>query len=352
MQTDFFAESHTNIWFGGGYSFRPTDKLGIGISVFFSEYKYQRRYDGNFFEPPSDLSNCSADGCGEIQFVETIYSEKINSIIIGAGALYQYSENWHFGLSVRAPSIFLKKSSKGSLDQTLGFSSTIDANNPHSYMFSDDYKLKIQGFEPASIRVGTAYIKPEFLTLDLDISFHFPIKYLRIVGDPVAARLETTPGVSPEWFDPGIVRSIKRLPVVNFNLGSEFLLNRGVTIRTGIFSDFSSAPKVKPSDTPMLSRVHHFGGTFSIGHKGEEHDITVGVIGTYGKGKTGTYQPELSRGPDGATFLPSEFTEGTIMVFVAGLEKALGKKAKRLWEKIKTKKSTKEIEDKKNGGQD
>jgi hypothetical protein len=333
-QTYYLSESYRTLWIGSGYGFRPTRKWGFGLSAFFSDYRYQRRFDSNWYDVPADTSLCDEVGCGELELVESILKLRVNSVIIRVGALYRPSKYWRLGLAATAPSIHIQPLSRGSLDQTYGLASTSDPLATNARMYSDDYSLQVAGYEPASIRFGTALRIPRTFTVDLDLNFHFPVAYNRIRGDAVADRLEQNPEASPEWFDKGIVRRIERKPVLNLNLGTEFLFKYGWIVRTGLFSDFSSAPNVVASDTPQLTRVHRLGGAFSIGHRGRDHDITIGVIGTYGAGHASVYHPPEAREPGEAAFQPSAYSDRAIYVFVAGVQKAVGDKASELWKKI------------------
>ncbi|MBW2278552.1 MAG: hypothetical protein JRF63_13745 [Deltaproteobacteria bacterium] len=333
-QTYFLSESYRTLWTGGGYGFRPTRKWGFGLAAFFSNYRYQRRFDTNWYDVPDDLSVCGETGCGEMELVESILKLKVNSVVIRVGALYRPTRRWRIGLSGTAPSILLRPISEGRLDQTYGVSSTTDATDVSTRMYTDDYKLAVAGFQPGSVRLGVAFIIPRKFTIDLDGTFHFPMTYRQIEGDAVADRLTTNPEASPRWFDPGVVREIEHRPMANFNLGTEFLFKYGWTVRTGLFSDFSSAPEVVAGDTPQLTRVHRVGGTFSIGHRGAGHDITLGVIGTYGAGEASVYYPEAARDPGEAAFQPAAYTDRAIYIFVAGAQQAVEGTARELWKKI------------------
>lgn len=333
-QTYFLSESYRILWTGGGYGFRPTRKWGFGLSAFFSNYRYTRRYDTNWYNVPADLSVCAEAGCGELELVESILRLKVNSVVIRVGALYRPTKQWRIGLTATAPSILLRPISRGWLDQTKGISSTTDPTDVYSRMYTDDYKLAVAGFQPASVRLGGAFVIPRAFTVDIDATFHFPMSYRQIEGDAVADRLEDEPEASPEWFDPGIVRRIEHRPMGNVNLGAEFLFSYGWTVRTGLFSDFSAAPNVVPSNTPQLTQVHRIGGTFSIGHRGRDHDITIGVIGTYGAGHASVFYPVEARSPGEEAFQPAEYTDRAIYVFVAGAQKAVQDKARELWQKI------------------
>jgi hypothetical protein len=333
-QTYYLSESYRTVWTGVAYAFRPTPHWGFGLAAFFSNYTYSRRFDTNTFDPPYDTSTCSALGCGDLEVVESMLKIKVNSLIFNVGALWAPTERWRVGLAVTAPSIFLKGVSGGSLDQTFGLSSTADPTNVHARMYTDDYELAVAGYDPTSIRLGAAYMIPDSFTVDLDVSFHFPVSYDRIPGDAVAVRLETDPNASPEWFDKGIVHEVVRRPVLNANLGGEFLFKYGITMRTGVFTDLSAAPDVVMSDVPQLTRVNRLGGTLSLGHKGEEHDITIGVIGTVGIGEASVYHPASTLASGERSFQPAPYQDRSIFIFIAGVQKAFVTKAEQFLKKI------------------
>jgi hypothetical protein len=329
-ETYYLSESYRTVWTGIAYAFQPTPRWGFGVTGFFSNYKYSRRLDTNTFDPPYDTSGCSAGGCGDLDVVESMLKIKVNSLIFRVGALWSPTDRWRVGLAATAPSIFLSGISGGALDQTRGAAAATDPAVSHARMYTDDYKLAVAGYEPASIRLGAAYAIPRAFTVDLDACFFFPVTYDRIRGDAVARRLETEPNASPEWFDEGIVHEVVRRPIANVNLGGEFLFKYGITLRTGLFSDLSAAPSVVASDEPQLTRVNRLGGTLSIGHKGDDHDITVGLIGTYGKGHASVYHPESTLAPGDRPFQPEPYSEWTVLVFVAGVQRALAVKTEKI----------------------
>jgi long-subunit fatty acid transport protein len=333
-QTYYLSESYRTVWTGVAYAIKPTPHWGFGLTGFFSNYKYGRRLDDNVFDPPDDTSSCTDLGCGDLELSESLLKIKVNSLVFRLGVLWAPTERWRVGLAVTAPSIFLNGISGGTLDQTFGVSSTADPASANGRMYTDDYKLAVAGYDPTSIRLGAAYAIPDSFTVDLDVSFHFPVTYDRIKGDAVAQRLEADPNASPEWFDKGVVHEVVRLPTGNANLGGEFLFKYGITVRTGIFTDLSAAPDVVASDVPQLTRVNRIGGTLSLGHKGDDHDITVGVIGTYGSGEASIYHPVSTLGTGDRPFQPEYYQERTIFVFIAGVQKAFATKAEKFLKKI------------------
>lgn len=333
-QTYYLSESYRTVWTGVAYAVKPIRNWGFGLSGFFSNYKYSRRFDNNTFNPPYDTSTCSADGCGDLEITESLLRIKVNSLIFRAGALWMPAERWRVGLAVTAPSIFLKDISRGSLDQTFGYASSTDPADARTRLYSDDYKLSVARHDPGSLRAGGAYSIPDTFTVDLDVSFYFPVSYDRIKGDPVARRHESDPNASPEWFDNGVVHQVVRRPVVNANLGAEFLFNYGIILRTGIFTDFAAAPDVVMSELPQLSRVNRLGGAMSLGYRGHDLDITVGVIGTYGKGEASVFHPLAARRTNDPPFQPELYYESSILVFIAGVQKAFAIKAKQILDRI------------------
>ena len=327
-ETFFLSESYRTVWTGVAYAFKPTKRWGFGLAGYFSNYNYTRRLDTNTFDPPDDTSACGDAGCGDLDAVESMLRIKVNSLIFRLGVLWAPTKHWRVGLAVTSPSIFLRRVSNGSLDQTFGVAAVQDPAAASARLYTDDYTLKVAGYEPTAITLGVAAMIEDRFTADLDASFHFPVSYSRIQGDPVAARAAIDATASPEWFDKGVVRRVDRGPVCNVNLGGEFLF------KYGVFTDFSAAPDVVPSATPQLTHVTRLGGTLSLGHKGDDHDITIGVIGTYGAGEASVYNPPSTLADGELPFQPERYSESTIFVFVAGVQKAFATKAEEFLDKI------------------
>jgi hypothetical protein len=345
-ETFSLSESHHQSWLGVSYAFRASEQWGLGVSAYLVRNSFSRHYSQSRF---GEEVICPLETCGFIEFKESDVDIDTVSLLFRVGALWKPHENWRFGLTISAPTILLPTvvlyKTEGKLDQTTGNARVEgddddiagDETDRVEY-FTDDYKLKVAGYEPMNFRLGAAYVWYDIFAIDVDVSVHLPVSYKRIKGDPVADRRFPEGEGGPEnldasgyWFDPGIIKKIERRPVVNFNIGWEHVIDDTWTIRNGFFTDFSSAPPVKPSWEPQLWHINRYGATLAGGFKRKGYDISVGVMGAYGRGTASVYDIRI----DGNVWQPAPLEERAIYVFIAGVQSAAVKGAKQLYKKAK-----------------
>ncbi len=349
-ETYTLSESHKDIWTGVSYGLRIAEQWGLGLSAYLSEATYKRRLDINWYRDLGGAEECSLYSCGYLDFMESSLEITVVSLIFKLGALWTPHQNWRLGLTVTSPSIVLGDlwlmETSGALDQTRGIASVENTGDDYIEFYSDKYGLEVTRKRPLSLRAGAAFMGLSDFVIDLDVALHLPIDYRRIEGDPVTDRFEQYqaeleqngsvdgPIPSPEWYDKGIVKGIKRRPVVNTNLGGEWRIGESFTLRGGVFTDFSSAPKLTDSDHPQLTRIHRFGGALSVGYQNYGYDITIGATGSFGRGEASVFHPLGSSGGEYVRpWRPAEYEERAIYIFIAGMQKAVAKTAKTLWNK-------------------
>jgi hypothetical protein len=342
-ETYALSESYTQVWMGLSYAFRAIDELGLGVSVFLQTASFERDMTQTRY---GSIEGCTLLNCGFMNFTESALSIDTVSLLFRVGALWEPHPNWRFGLTVSAPSILIPDlklyTTEGKLSQTYGEASVEGTANDRIVYFSDSYKLKVKVREPMSFRAGAAYLWGDMFTVDFDVSVHLPVSYRRIGGDPVmdrrcpegpeACAAPVDPVVdesaSPAWYDPGILKSIERRAVVNFNLGWELIIDDTWTIRNGVFTDFSSAPPVVAGPQPQQTRVSHYGAGVAAGFKYKGYDISVGVTGSLGQGYASVYDPH-----EAAPWQPAAVTERALYVFIAGVTAAAVKGSKTVVKK-------------------
>ncbi len=336
-ETYSLSESFESVWMGGSYAYRLNRTLGFGLSVFMTDNRWSRRLNRSRFQDETSREECVVSQCGNLATTESMTQIDYVSLVLRFGVLWSPKGPWRYGLTLTPPSISVDTAglftTRGHLDQTFGRANVTGGAQDYVEYYTDDYSLKVAGYDPASLRLGVAYIPDDDLTLDLDLSFHFPISYHLIRGDPVARRYAEEPSASPRWFDNGVVREIVRRPVANINVGGEWRIDTHWTIRGGAFTDFSSAPDVEFSQSPQLTKVNRIGSTLSISFRDKGYDMTVGMAGSFGYGQVGVFRPDAVRGAEDAPWEPATYMERTLYVFVAGVQKAMSKKAKELVQK-------------------
>ncbi len=337
------TETYKQVWTGLSYAFRVNEEFGLGIAAFLMNHQYSRAFSQTRF---GDIGadQCLVEDCGFLQFWDSTVDIDVVSLLFRVGALWQPHENWLLGLMVSAPSIKLDNlvlwKTEGKLDQTFGLASVDGSGDDRVEYYTDGYNLEVASYEPAAIRGGAAFTWAEEFVAALDVSFHFPISYTRIRGDPVmdrrcpegeeACATEVNEKASPYWFDQGIVREVIRRPVVNVNAGWEWIIKEQWTIRNGLFTDFSSAPHVVPSEEPQQSRVDRYGATLSVGWQNKGYDIALGVMGAYGRGYASVNYP----GGTPEDWRPAPMEERAVYVFVSGIQKAITRGAKQVYKKV------------------
>jgi hypothetical protein len=357
-ETYSLSESYKEVWTGVSYALRAHKKFGLGASVFLVKDSYSRNFFQSRFQEGECASGSGLISCGFSQFWESDLSIRVMSLMFRVGALWEPHENWRFGLLVTPPTIKLGNlflpgyKTEGKLNQTHGASLVQGNDTDYIDYFSDTYKLKVYGIKPMSFRAGVAYLWHGAFAADLDVSVHLPTKYYRVEKDPVFARRypdgwsgAEDVSASGSWFDPGVVgvdhelaqaSMIEREPVVNFNIGWELVIDDTWTVRNGFFTDFSSAPEVRPSRAPQLWHVNRYGVTLAGGFKHEGYDISVGFMGAYGRGTASIYDDRPETSPDPTmVWHPAEIEEKALYIFIAGVQSAAKKGAKQLYKKAK-----------------
>jgi hypothetical protein len=342
-ETYRITESHRQVWTGLSYAIRVNEELGLGIAAFLANHDYRRDFAQTRFGDIA-AAECQVEDCGFLQFWDSTLSTHVVSILFSVGAMWRPHENWTLGLMVNAPSIKVDNlvlwKTRGKLEQTFGLASVDGSGDDRVEYYTDAYDLEVASYEPAAIRAGAAFGWAEQFVAALDASFHLPVSYTRIRGDPVLARrcpegeevcdTVVNPKASPYWFDQGVVRRVERRPVVNLNAGWELIIDETWTLRNGLFTDFSSAPHVVAGPEPQLPRVDRYGATLSVGWQSRGYDIAVGLMGAYGRGFASVHNP----GGEPDDWRPAPMEERALYVFVSGIQKAVVRGAKQAYKKV------------------
>ena len=116
------------------------------------------------------------------------------------------------------------------------------------------------------------------MLLAFDLSYHLPTysSYERIrLPEEDRARLS---------FDDLFAVEVSRRGVLNANLGFEWVIAEDWPVRLGAFTNFSSAPALRPYE-PGLEQIDVVGGTVSVGYNFEGFALNFGFLGSTGWGK-------------------------------------------------------------------
>jgi hypothetical protein len=120
----------------------------------------------------------------------------------------------------------------------------------------------------------------------------------------------------------------------NLALGASISLPRTFTVRAGVYSDLSSAPRVpKVSSDYTPPDVHRVGGTLSVGLRNEGYDLSVGAIGVFGVGKGLSFSADSSENEP--AYARTVVRDRMFLVFLNGVRSAISTLANKADKKIK-----------------
>lgn len=274
---DIIFESDTYL-IGPSYTFYITPRLSGGVSAFFlyntfTENLYEFWNTTDAFQEGNIGSNGSGTGLtGKV------------------GLLYKMTDKFRLSMVLRPPSeieieakvrqvAYIKKVGdpvveRGNLEDVVSYSRRL----------------------PYSSTVGLAWLPSDRFTLAFDLSYYGPADYTQKTKDLG----ESKP----------VDRILKN--VINGNLGMEYMLTPAIPVRTGIFTDFSSAPEVKDTGKPQPAHLDKYGVTLSSGNMTANSTTIVGIKYSFGQGY-GT-----AKDYDTGIFRKEAYTQTDIVLFISG----------------------------------
>ena len=195
------------------------------------------------------------------------------------GAKYRHSDEWVFGASLGLPGISVH--TRGSVtvqDATSDPSAPAGSRTSATVITTNDVDSRTD--VPAVLRLGFARIEPHHWTVTGQVTGHLGTSYDRFHVSPlIQTRLR-------------VQDHIERSPVVDLNVGGEYLLNVEYSIALGLFTDRSGAPafSLKPDGTladgsSRQARVSLYGGTATVGLLGQHSISRIGMSVAYGSGE-------------------------------------------------------------------
>ena len=247
--------------------------------------EYDEEKDGDAEEGDIDMDLEDADG--EVFSVASNDITLVNgNVLMTMGLKYRFDNGMNVGLNVMSPTFGIHSS--GTIQSYRGESfpncpDGIDCSVDEIMQNAGNSNFKLLNGEARSethrsfaVRGGLSYTARRRLTLSGDLTFHAPVSY-ELVEQLGSRKLTRLPFVS----------KIIRRPVLNFNIGAEFLVVPEVSLAAGVFSDYSSAEGIAATeiDEPRSPDVDLMGVTFAIGYFGEHTLTRIGVLYNQGKGR-------------------------------------------------------------------
>ena len=281
-------------WIGLGYAYRPTDALSVGLSldaIYRTSSRQARTLNG---------SALSASGvAGDFFLDETSLQFAVAGLFAEGGVLWAASPDFSFGLSLASPSVTVFGS--GTTDEIQSYAT---ASGP-GLTDTPISGLGANTLIPVHGRLGGVYRYGNGTIFTADLSLWGPTGY-SVVNGPLAAGVQY----------PNFVRDVTRRPVVNLDLGGQWLLFQKYPIRGGLFTNRSSAPPIDSGPEPQLTDIDLYGLTFGFTFPSQHTETTLGFVYSYGAGEGKV--PSGSASTSGIAYLPTPTSESFLDIYLGG----------------------------------
>ena len=234
-----------SLWVGGNIAVNFNEKLALGLTMYYTSHTFSRS------------TTDRTESGGDTSITNEVKTLTNNSIIYILGLYQQLSKRWSLGLSHRFSS--LEISGHG----TYFHSEVATTGAPPS--LNEDGILS-ETVVPSKTTLGLAYEKKNDLTLSADLSYY---------GNEQYYDLQHTAG-----------DLITHKNIWNLNLGAEVFLRDWLGLRAGVFSNFSSSPKIPKTVSerhPDFVDMWGFSANAAI-YTSSQSSLTIGGYWVGGKG--------------------------------------------------------------------
>lgn len=241
----FLRLDDRSLWVGGAFAFNISEQQAVGLTIYYTTQSYSRSLMNRY------------DTGAEIIVLneEKTYSQ--NSVVHILGYYFEMAPKWSSGISYRAPSIPVSGAGNY-LQSQVG---TVSGAQP----IVSDHHLNVDTSIPEKISAGVAFSDPRELTVSFDVSYYGSKTFTDIgkYGDHIHYK-----------------------QVVNYALGYEKYLIPWLALRLGLFTDYSSCPKIPNSpERRYQDHINKYGFSANFGLHTTEH--TIITLGGYYLGGDG-----------------------------------------------------------------
>ncbi len=318
-------------WYGLSYAYRVSQELSFGLSSFLS-FSTMSHAEERFDLQLADLDPASPNVYR--QAITSVHSTlarfNVKSGVFRLGVLYALSARLRFGAMFQPPSFHIR--GKASVrDRIL---TTVASPEAQGTSYYDGRQSGLASHDPVpwELRLGVSWAPTYLLLFTFDASVYGK---RGSKSDPVIAigRRDVTPGTdrAPEPGDLVLQRWWGKR-TGNVAVGAEYRIRDLILLRCGLFSDLSGAPRLpKDSQTYRPADISRLGATLSVGLLARGYDVSLGVVSTFGWGKTMAFTPDELE----ARYRRTQVQEQTFFVFLSGARRAVGKLAEDTAEKLK-----------------
>lgn len=296
------------VWQGPSFALRVTPRLSLGAAGF-HVYRTTRWSSETRQIGPRDANQLTE----YFDEQRANITRSVHALLFKMGARYDLTARWKLGLSVTLPSITLY--GRGSTHTSI---TTHEANclSPPLCVRHETFggDVDADSRTPVALRAGVAYFLQDRLTLAVDLSWHAPLTYDPFnLGEDISKFGETGPVVLTE---------LERDQVINVNTGAEVIW-RSLTLRTGFFTNFSSAKEVERSAFAMPPHVNMFGISLSVGYRWQTRTISIGALYSFGRGRSATITPQDPSATLNQPYGPVDERRDYVYFFISGAQEAL-----------------------------
>lgn len=250
---------------GASAAHRIDPTWSVGLS-FFAAYRLLRE---------SEDVSCSA-GPTRFSTAATNVNLSIAALSLMFGTKVRLGSRWSLGATITSPSLRIYDDAAVTVRRGNALSTEVEPT-----FFSRELNdLSADTKFPFQARVGAAHVIPDTATFALDVTFYAGTSYdlftLPEGEEAVGAAITTT-------------RQVERNPIVNVNLGTEYLIVKEFSMALGLFTNLSSAPEIEGQvgdifEENRLPHVHSAGGSLVLGFFSEYTLTRLGLSVSYGEG--------------------------------------------------------------------
>ncbi|HEX9723146.1 MAG TPA: hypothetical protein VGC53_02570 [Vicinamibacteria bacterium] len=285
-------------WFGGSWSRKIGEKIGIGVSPFFAMRNHRARAQAL-------TQGLGQGGQGGIAIASRDFDYQHWRFLMKAGVATDW-ERWKLGLTVTTPSLGLFGSGISGLDQS-AVGPDVDQDGSSVTEITTDFQegLSADYGSPFSIAFGGARRFGRS-------RIHLSAEWFDGVGQKNI--LEPEPFASQSSGETIRYDTSYQLDaVLNAAVGLEHRFESDLQIYAAFSTDFSAAPSDSGSNSTLASwDIYHLSGGSTLAVAGQE--VTLGLIYSFGSSAIG--ENELGLSPDlGVSYRRLTFVIGVGFIF-------------------------------------
>lgn len=329
IETLSIENSDRTVWTGLSYAYLALRKLSVGFSGFLSIQR-TRYFEERISVALADTKGDGTQASDRNSWTSHLVNTSVKSFVGRFGALYAFNEQLRLGMMFQPPSIHVR----GSADvRERALRNDVAADPPSSsFLNASQSNLPSHSPMPWELRLGVRYAVYDWLMFAIDGSVYGATGSKQ---HPVVAVGKRTPDPQTGAIaDVGTFTTDTWYRNYNGNVavGMSTTLADSIAIRAGVYTDLSSAPSIpRTSISYQMPDINRVGGTLSIGIAAEGYDLSLGVVGLYGRGHALSFNADAE---DTATYQRTRATDRMFFVFLNGVRNAVRKLAAEAGERL------------------